>query len=101
MKVIQNNKEKSLTKKCVDLDQEMKIKFGCRLSLICDPPVSYVQHGKFLDLAYHDRTFDIRIDPSTLKEDQFHYTELQVFDTNEINFGPLARFPITIIKPIR
>jgi len=83
------------------LDQEVKIKFGCRLSLICDPPASYVQHGKYLDLAYNDRTFDIRIDPSHLKEDQAHFTELQAFDINQINAGPLARFPITIIKPIR
>ncbi|CAF4089647.1 unnamed protein product, partial [Adineta steineri] len=81
-------------------DQDAKIKFACRLSLICDPPVSYVQHGKFLDLCYSDRTFDIRIDPSHLKEDQVHFTELQAFDTNEINAGPLVRFPITIIKPI-
>ncbi|CAF4439504.1 unnamed protein product, partial [Adineta steineri] len=45
-------------------------------------------------------TFDIRIDPSHLKEDEVHFTELQAFDTNQINAGPLARFPITIIKPI-
>jgi hypothetical protein len=48
-----------------------------------------------------DRTFDIRIDPSHLKQDQIHFTELQAFDINQINVGPLARFPITIIKPIR
>ncbi len=83
------------------LDQEVKIKFGCRLSFICEPSVSYVQHGKFLDLAYNDRTFDIKVDPSHLKEDQVHFTELQAFDTNQINAGPLVRFPITIIKPIR
>ncbi|CAF4709004.1 unnamed protein product, partial [Rotaria sp. Silwood2] len=98
-------KSKYLQKKTNQLvtygDQEVKIKFACRLSLICDPPVSYVQHGKFLDLAYNDRTFDIRIDPSHLKEDQAHFTELQAFDTNQINAGPLARFPVTIIKPIR
>ncbi|CAF4672915.1 unnamed protein product [Rotaria sp. Silwood1] len=97
-------KTKYLPKKTDQLityeDQEVKIKFACRLSLICDPPVSYVQHGKFLDLAYNDRTFDIRIDPSHLKEDQVHFTELQAFDTNQINAGPLARFPVTIIKPL-
>ncbi|CAF1250085.1 unnamed protein product [Rotaria magnacalcarata] len=81
-------------------DQEIKINFACRLSLICDPPASYVQHGKFLDLAFSDRTFDIKIDPSHLQQDQAHFTELQAFDVNQINAGPLARFPITIIKPI-
>ncbi|CAF3801202.1 unnamed protein product [Adineta steineri] len=97
-------KTKYLSKKPNQLvtydDQEVKIKFACRLSFICDPPVSYVQHAKFLDLSYADRTFDIRIDPSHLKEDEVHFTELQAFDTNQINAGPLARFPITIIKPI-
>lgn len=81
------------------LDQKNKIQFACRLSLVCDPPVSYVQHGKFLDLAYNDRTFDIRIDPSQLQQDRVHFTELQAFDVNQINAGPLVRFPITIIKP--
>ena len=54
-----------------------------------------------LDLAYNDRTFDIRIDPSQLKQDQIYFTELQAFNIEEINAGPLVRFPITIIKPIR
>ena len=85
----------------IRLDQEAKIKFGCRLSLVSEPSVSYVQHGKYLDLAYNERTLDIRIDPSQLQEDQIHFTELQAFDLNEINAGPLARFPITIIKPMR
>lgn len=85
----------------IDLDQDVKIKYNCRLSFVCEPPVSYVQHGKYLDLAFNDRTLDIRIDPSNLKEDQVHFTELQAFDSNEINAGPLARFPITIIKPIK
>jgi len=88
-------------KKSIDLDQEVKIKFACRLSFICDSPASYVQHGEFLDLAYNDRTFDIRFDPSHLKDDQVHFTELQGFDINQINAGPLVRFPITIIKPIK
>ncbi|CAF1460835.1 unnamed protein product [Rotaria sordida] len=43
------------------------IQFGCRLSLICDLSISYVQHGKFLDFAYNDRRFNIKIDPSHLK----------------------------------
>ena len=85
--------------KNTNLDQEVKLKFGCRLALVCDPPVGYVKHGKFLDLAYNDRSFDIRVDPSQLKEDQAYFTELQVFDTEQVNVGPLARFPITIIKP--
>lgn len=63
--------------------------------------MSYVQHGKYLDLAYNERTLDIRIDPSQLQEDQIHFTELQAFDLNQISAGPLARFPITIIKPMR
>ncbi|CAF4748448.1 unnamed protein product [Rotaria sp. Silwood2] len=29
-----------------DIHQEIKIIFGCRLSLICDPSASYIQHGK-------------------------------------------------------
>ncbi|CAF4227427.1 unnamed protein product, partial [Rotaria magnacalcarata] len=50
--------------------------------------------------AYNERTFDIRIYPSHLKEDQVHFTEIQAFDVNQTNAGPLARFLITIIKPI-
>ncbi|CAF4459023.1 unnamed protein product, partial [Rotaria magnacalcarata] len=57
--------------------------------------------GEFIDLAYNERTFDIRIYPSHLKEDQVHFTEIQAFDVNQTNAGPLARFLITIIKPIR
>ena len=82
------------------LDQEKKIDYNSRLALLSDPPASYVQHGKFLDLSYQDRTFDIRLDPSQLKEDQVHFTQLQVFDLKQIAAGPLARFPITIIKPM-
>ncbi|CAM4749354.1 unnamed protein product [Rotaria magnacalcarata] len=61
---------------------------------------NYVQHGEFIDLAYNERTFDIRIYPSHLKEDQVHFTEIQAFDVNQTYAGPLARFLITIIKPI-
>ena len=85
----------------VRLDQKAKIDFACRLSLISDPPATYVEHGKFLDLAFSDRTFDIRLDPSQLKEDQIHFTELQAFDIHQIQAGPIARFPISIIKPVR
>lgn len=66
-----------------------------------DPCVSYVEHGKYLDLAYTDRTLDIRVDPSKLKEDQVYFTQIQAFDLNLIHAGPLVRFPITIIKPLR
>lgn len=54
-----------------------------------------------MDLAYTDRTFDIRIDPSKLKDDQVYFTQIQAFDLNLIQAGPLVRFPITIIKPMR
>lgn len=82
-------------------DQEKKIQFSSRLTFICDPIANYVEHGKYLDLAYTDRTFDIRIDPSKLKDDQVHFTQIQAFDLNLIQAGPLVRFPITIIKPMR
>ncbi len=39
--------------------------------MICDPPVHYVQHGKYLDLTFNDRAFDIRIGPSQLKRIKF------------------------------
>ncbi|CAF3356110.1 unnamed protein product [Rotaria sp. Silwood2] len=44
-------KSKYLPKKKTDQlvtyeNQEIKIIFGCRLSLICDPSASYIQHGK-------------------------------------------------------
>lgn len=69
--------------------------------MITDPPVSYVQHGKFLDLSFIDRTFDIRIDPSQLQDDQAYFTQLEAIDVNQVEAGPLVRFPITIIKPMR
>jgi hypothetical protein len=84
-----------------NVDQETKIDFSRRLSLVCEPPVTHVEHGKFLDLAFADRTLDIRLDPSHLKDDQVHFTELQAFDIDHIQAGPLVRFPITVIRPVR
>ena len=69
--------------------------------MFCDPPVNYVQHEKYVDLSFNDRTFDIRIDPSNLKDDQIYFTQLQFVDLNQIEMGPLFRYPITIIKPMR
>ncbi|CAF4264404.1 unnamed protein product [Rotaria sp. Silwood2] len=49
---------------------------------------------RFLDLVYNERTFNIRIDPSHLKEDQLHFTELQAFHTKQINVEPLLLIDI-------
>ncbi|CAF2052992.1 unnamed protein product [Rotaria magnacalcarata] len=56
------------------------------------------QKSNLIDI-YHSYVID-QIYPSHLKEDQVHFTEIQAFDVNQTNAGPLARFLITIIKPI-
>ncbi|CAF1324405.1 unnamed protein product [Didymodactylos carnosus] len=84
----------------MQLNQECKIRFGCHLSLQCEPQATWVHHAKYLDVSNIERTMDIRLDPTQLTEGQAHYTELQGYDIEKLQLGPLFRFPITVVKPM-
>jgi len=46
------------------------------------------------------RIFKITVDPLSLKEGEAYYAEVNLFDTECFNQGPIARVPISVIKPL-
>uniref|UniRef100_A0A914UV78 Tripeptidyl peptidase II Ig-like domain-containing protein n=1 Tax=Plectus sambesii TaxID=2011161 RepID=A0A914UV78_9BILA len=66
--------------------------------LRCD--AKWVEHPEHFELMNQQRQFNIRIDAAELEEGVPHYTELQAFDADHIEMGPLFRVPITVILPV-
>jgi tripeptidyl-peptidase-2 len=73
-----------------------KIKFEKRLILTSTVP--WIKSPEYLLLPNEQRQFKITVDPTELAEGP-HYGEIQCFDSEHPDAGPIARLPCTIIKP--
>lgn len=44
--------------------------------------------------------FQVKVDPTALSTNQFHYGEILGYDTAAPDRGPLFRIPVSVVKPI-
>ena len=75
---------------------DVRVATEVRLRLVCD--ASWVQAPGHV-LVTQEKAFDVKVDPTNLARDQFHYAELCAFDVARPDIGPLFRVPITVIRP--
>ena len=80
-----------------DATSRKKVDFEMRLALSASEP--WVKVTDFANLAAGGETTDIRIDPTGLPEGA-HFAEILASDSAHPERGPIARYPITVIKGI-
>lgn len=67
-------------------------------NLCCD--ASWVQCPKYLNLNYDSRSFNIKIDPSSLVAGTVNFAMIRAYDVECAEKGPVFSIPITVIKPL-
>lgn len=80
-----------------DADNRTKVDLDLRLALTASQP--WVRVADFATLAAGGKTTDIRIDPTELHPGA-HYAEVVATDADRPERGPLARYPITVLRGI-
>ncbi|MCH7870153.1 MAG: S8 family serine peptidase [Planctomycetes bacterium] len=81
-----------------DADNRRKVAFEKRITLEATAP--WIRAPSHLMLMHNGRTFEIRIDATDL-DHGVHYGEVQGFDSQSPERGPLFRVPVTVIRPQR
>ena len=79
-----------------DADNRLKVDFQKRITLKVTAP--WIEAPQHLMLMHNGRTFEIRIDAAKLDRG-VHYAEVQGFDSQSPERGPLFRLPVTVIRP--
>ncbi|KAI9310690.1 subtilase family-domain-containing protein [Dichotomocladium elegans] len=74
-----------------------KFEFEARVALV--PSETWISAPDYVYLPSSGNTFQIKVDPTALKESQFHYGEVLGYDTSAPERGPLFRVPVSVVKP--
>ncbi|GMT33259.1 hypothetical protein PFISCL1PPCAC_24556, partial [Pristionchus fissidentatus] len=69
-----------------------------RLRVSCNVP--WVRAASTLVLNNQPCKIAVEVDPTQLAPNQLHYTEIELFDSEFPQLGPLIRVPVTITKPL-
>eukprot|EP01126_Amoeba_proteus_P000779 TRINITY_DN10222_c0_g3_i3.p1 TRINITY_DN10222_c0_g3~~TRINITY_DN10222_c0_g3_i3.p1 ORF type:complete len:836 (-),score=186.06 TRINITY_DN10222_c0_g3_i3:121-2628(-) len=77
---------------------EQKTNFERRIQLLST--TEWAKAPQALHLTNEGRSFRVMVDPTGLQEGQHHYAEIQGWDINCLQKGPVFRFPITVIYPL-
>ena len=77
-------------------DNSARVAF--QLNLALEPSAKWIDCGKQLLLTHGGGSFRVTVDPSGLQPGA-HRGEVLVLDSDQPDRGPLARVPITVIKP--
>lgn len=78
---------------------QAKFEFDARVALIPSEPWIYAPD--FVYLHSGGNAFQIKVDPTALAEDKFHYGEVLGYDTTNPDRGALFRVPVSVVKSIR
>jgi tripeptidyl-peptidase-2 len=81
-----------------DIDKKRQIDFEIWLNLKSTLPGVIVP--KHCVLSSAGRSFKVRFNPSSFEAGTLHYGEIQGFDSQHPERGPLLRVPLTIVKPL-
>ena len=50
-------------------------------------------------MIYIGNAFQVKVDPTSLSDGQFHYSEVLGYDTSAPERGPLFKIPVSVAKP--
>lgn len=81
-----------------DKNQDDKINFEMNFNLTCSE--TWVKCPKYLNLTYTARSFQVRIDPSSLVDGTFNQTWIEAYDVRCCEKGPSFKILVTVIKPL-
>ncbi|KAG1467187.1 hypothetical protein G6F56_004548 [Rhizopus delemar] len=76
---------------------EAKFNYEARVALIASE--SWITVPDYLYLHSGGNAFQIKVDPTSLPQNKFHYGEVLGYDTTAPERGPLFRVPVSVIKP--
>ncbi|KAI9146026.1 subtilase family-domain-containing protein [Paraphysoderma sedebokerense] len=76
---------------------QQKYDFELRLTLVSTKP--WIRCPEYVHFNSDGRSFPVQINPASLPSDQFHYGEIQAFDSQNKSKGVLFRIPVTVTKP--
>ncbi len=79
-----------------DAPSAERVGFELRLALRSTAP--WVRSGKYLLLTHGEESFQVLVDPTHLESGE-HYAEIQGFDVQHPERGPLLRVPVTAVVP--
>ncbi|KAI8969157.1 hypothetical protein BDF20DRAFT_826714 [Mycotypha africana] len=76
---------------------QAKFDYEARVALVATE--SWITAPDYLYLHSSGNSFQIRVDPTSLSESEFHYGEVLGYDTAAPERGPLFRVPVSVVKP--
>ncbi|KAI9279744.1 hypothetical protein BY458DRAFT_501519 [Sporodiniella umbellata] len=76
---------------------EDKFNYEARVALIASE--SWITVPDYLYIHSGGNAFQIKVDPTSLSENKFHYGEVYGYDTTAPERGPLFRVPVSVVKP--
>jgi len=82
------------------VSSEEKIRFERRYKLVASHP-DWIEVPKHLLLSNGERSFLIKVDPTVLEPNSYHFGEVCAIDVEQPQAGPAFRVPITVIRPLQ
>ncbi|KAI8069082.1 uncharacterized protein B0P05DRAFT_551505 [Gilbertella persicaria] len=74
-----------------------KFNYDVRVALVASE--SWITVPDYVYLCSSGNTFQVKVDPTSLSESQFHYGQVLGYDTSAPERGPLFRIPVSVVKP--
>ncbi|KAG1356236.1 hypothetical protein G6F62_002135 [Rhizopus arrhizus] len=76
---------------------EAKFNYEARVALIASE--SWITVPDYLYIHSGGNAFQVKVDPTSLSQNKFHYGEVLGYDTSSPERGPLFRVPVSVVKP--
>ncbi|MDG2201033.1 MAG: S8 family serine peptidase [Phycisphaerales bacterium] len=80
-----------------DADRRRQAEY--ELSLRFESTADWIDVPQTMLLVHGGKRFDVRVDPTGLEPGN-HFAEVLIFDASESNAGPIARLPVTVLRPV-
>ncbi|KAI9495709.1 hypothetical protein BDB00DRAFT_870251 [Zychaea mexicana] len=74
-----------------------KFEYDARIALVASE--SWIGVPDYLYLSSGGNAFQVKVDPTSLSESEFHYGEILGYDTAAPERGPLFKVPVSVVKP--
>ncbi|ORX65947.1 subtilisin-like protein [Linderina pennispora] len=81
----------------VELESQLKFEYEQRV--ILSTSESWIKVPEAVYVSSEGRSFDARVDPTSLERGRLHVAEILGFDSRNVDRGAIFRIPVTITKP--
>ncbi|KAJ1950801.1 hypothetical protein EC988_004249, partial [Linderina pennispora] len=78
---------------------ESQLKFEYEQRVILSTSESWIKVPEAVYVSSEGRSFDARVDPTSLERGRLHVAEILGFDSRNVDRGAIFRIPVTITKP--